>query len=155
MTTTPPVLRVTARHIADLQTSSFTAALIEVDGHIEVIRDLPTADLPDEAVVLRHPARQWATGLLDLARAAAEDDGTSTHLGTLRAAAGRLATDELAEERAREAVVHRPRPRPVVQLHPRGRHAAPQNPATTEAETSALCQLLDELDEMGLLTRAA
>ena len=146
MSATAPALRVTATHIRDLQTSSFTAALIEVDGHLEVIRDLPTADLPDEAVVLRHPARQWATGLLDLARAAAEDDGTSTHLGTLRAAAGRLATDELAEERARELVVHRPQPRPVPLTRRAGRHAAALTPAQQQAEWDHLLALLEQLD---------
>lgn len=139
-------LKVTGPVIKALQAATAHAALVEVDGHLEVVHHLPSADLADDAIVLRHPAAQWADALVELARETAESEGTSTHLTTLRAAAARLATDELAEERARELVVHRPQPRPVPLTRRAGRHAAPQTVEQEQAEWSALLDLLEQLD---------
>ncbi|MEH3076185.1 MAG: hypothetical protein PGN11_05830 [Quadrisphaera sp.] len=151
--------KVTGPMIRDLQNASTHAALVEVNGHLKVVHHLPSADLADDAIVLRHPAAQWADALVALARETAEAEGTSTHLTTLRAAAGRLATDELAEERTREDVVTTPRRSPSLTGLPTqlasGRRSAAPTPEQLEAETHALCALLDQLEDAGLVIRAA
>lgn len=153
MTTTKNLTGTTIKALCE---ASDRAALVQhADGTFTAVHHIDGVDLLDTDVVLRHPAREWALDLIALARIDAEEAGTPTRITTLRAAAAALAVDELAEEAAREAVVATPTARPVLAvLRPRGRHAATPTPLSEEAETVALCALLDELEEAGLLRAA-
>jgi hypothetical protein len=140
--------RITGPTIKALQaTHREHGALVERDGgRLEVVHHLPMADLSDSDVVLRYPAAQWADGLVDYARELALLEGTPVALGTLRATAGRLAADELLEERQREEAVRRPLPRPTRLPRRAGRHAAPMTPDQELLEHEALLDLLEALD---------
>lgn len=98
---------ITQDTIRALQNAHSDAALAQhqISGETVIIDELSAALPLDPAlVILRHPARQWADELVDLARETAEAEGSSTHLAKLRATAATLAADELAEETARALV---------------------------------------------------